>query len=211
MQNESSAPELELKFLLTEAQEGKVMAWLNEHAQAVGQKQLDNRYFDTPKGDIKAHKMGLRIRRWADGAEQTIKLAGTRDGAFSARPEYNVSTHADIPDLTLFPDDIWPQGFVAGEVSSVLQEQFRVHFTRTLWEWSIGSSSIEVALDRGEIVAQGKRAPIFELELELLGGAMSDLVTAAESLNAVFNLAPGEKSKAQRGFELLAKQSMANK
>ncbi|RTE87697.1 MULTISPECIES: inorganic triphosphatase [Gammaproteobacteria] len=195
--------EIELKYVLMPEQLVKTAAWLDDNAMFVGQKHLENLYFDTPEGLLNKHRIGLRIRRWPGGAEQTVKLAGVVDGAMSQRPEFNVPATQAVPDLEQFPADIWPANFETKAVTARLQLQFEVSFDRRYWLFEKDGTQIEVSIDEGKIHAGGKQESISELELELKQGSEETLTYFADLLHQHFELQAGEKSKAQRGYELL--------
>jgi inorganic triphosphatase YgiF len=89
---------------------------------------------------------------------------------------------------------------------------FRTRFKRTTWTLMCGATSVEVALDIGEVlVTQGRktlRSPISEVELELKTGNPKRLLDLALQLigkgpNALA-LVPFSLSKAERGYRLAA-------
>ena len=61
----------------------------------------------------------------------------------------------------------------------------------------------EVALDRGEIIAGGRSQPMHELEIELKGGAASDLHAVQKSMMRQLPAVPENRSKFARGIALL--------
>jgi inorganic triphosphatase YgiF len=63
-------------------------------------------------------------------------------------------------------------------------------------------SEVEVALDRGEVVAGNKSTPIFELELELKAGQPCALFELAAQIATTIAVLPCTMSKAERGFAL---------
>lgn len=195
--------ETELKYQLQHDQVAPLCAWLNEHAMQVGKKQLENLYFDTESKELAQHKIGLRIRRWPGGAEQTVKLPGRQQGALSSRPEYNLPTTAAIPDLTRFPADIWPASVRPDELTARLQLQFEVSFERHYWLWDEAETLIEIVFDQGVIRARGREEAILELELELKKGSEAALIKIAQRIATQFSLEAGTRSKAQRGYALL--------
>lgn len=65
-----------------------------------------------------------------------------------------------------------------------------------------GGAAIEVALDVGVIAADGRTAPVCELELELLSGAPEALFRLAGQIARRVAVLPLSASKAQRGFAL---------
>jgi triphosphatase len=68
---------------------------------------------------------------------------------------------------------------------------------------------IEVALDRGKIIAGERSDPICEVELELLEGSVDELFAAAVALQADLPLHPEGASKAERGYRLAAEKALA--
>ncbi|EGN76204.1 hypothetical protein A28LD_0284 [Idiomarina sp. A28L] len=205
--------EVELKFLINKKDSEDIAGFLERLGKPTECIQIANYYFDTANKDLHQHKIGLRIRRWNDQSEQTVKMAGTQIGAMSQRPEYNVNYAGMIPKLDLFPSDIWPQTINTEALQGELREQFRIDFQRQRWLIDIGSSTIEVAIDQGAIFAEAKKInskqvwqePICELEAELISGSITDLLQFSEILTKEFTLEPGPLSKAQRGFMLAEK------
>ncbi len=201
--------EIELKYQVARDFPNTIenlLKWLESNATSGGEDELKNIYFDTPSRLLHQHRIGLRVRRWGGGGEQTIKFAGQQQGAMSARPEYNVPTVMLVPNLSLFPEHIWPVN-VLGEhtvnaLNKQLEKQFEVIFTRRTWLYKQGGLKAEIALDQGYILSLGKRETIQELELELKAGNADELFALGASVAKRFNLIPGLKSKAQRGYEL---------
>lgn len=205
-----SNQEVELKFLIKKEKVDSLASFLDARGMPIERLQIENHYFDTAKKDLHQHKIGLRIRRWNDQSEQTIKMAGSQVGAMSHRPEYNVDYSGRIPQLNLFPKDIWPLTIDPSDLQTKLQEQFRIDFQRRRWIFDIGNSSIEVAIDQGKIFVTSSSSnsyeeSICELEAELVSGSVEDLLQFSELLSQEFTLEIGTLSKAQRGFMLAAK------
>lgn len=212
---EHSATESELKFTLSPEQATALIQYLDQNLQPQTSLQLSNAYFDTPDGMLNQHRIGCRIRRWGNEgedqqAEQTVKLAGqTREGLHQ-RPEYNLTQGKQLtPNLTSFPAQIWPDKLDISAVNDALEEQFKVQFTRQRWhgDWPVGetASRLEVVLDQGYIEANGEREAVFEVEVELLEGALEDLLDLGKTLASRFGLQIFNESKAERGFALLAR------
>ncbi|MCH8502170.1 MAG: CYTH domain-containing protein [Aliidiomarina sp.] len=197
--------EIELKYLIEKNKINDLQSYLNTHLLPQTTLQLANIYFDTRTTDLGNAKIGLRIRRWNDQCEQTIKFAGRSAGALSERPEYTVPCTTKIPNLALFPTAIWPENWNLDSLQEELIEQFRTDFTRQRWLLTRGDSVAEVALDRGMILAAEQAEEIAELEVEMQRGHLAELLPAIEHIRAEFSLLPGSKSKAQRGYALLAR------
>ncbi len=177
---------------------------LNSLAGALpqGERRLANGYFDTPKLQLRQWDMGLRVRGYDDHKEQTIKTAGQVVGGIHSRPEYNVTIQRDFPDLSLFPEAIWPKDVDLPAVQAELQCVFHTDFYRQTWHVEVAGSVVEVALDRGEIRANGQQEPLCELEFELLSGDTSALLILATEVANAIPVRLGKASKAQRGYRL---------
>jgi hypothetical protein len=61
----------------------------------------------------------------------------------------------------------------------------------------------ELAIDRGEVRAQGRSVSVLEVEVELKSGAAEAIAPLARALAARLPVRPGERSKAGRGAFLL--------
>jgi triphosphatase len=172
---------------------------------------LDNVYFDTPTLLLTQAKIALRLRKTPGGWLQTLKAAGTAEGGLHSRHEWETPVAGealDIDALATVCDD--------GEALDALRRAapqlsplFRTVFTRRLWRFAIGGARVEAAIDRGEVRTEvngvTRRAPISEIELELLEGDESALHALAADLSAtVPGLAPENVNKAQRGYRLRA-------
>ncbi len=80
---------------------------------------------------------------------------------------------------------------------------------RTLHRIVRADCEIEVAIDEGEVVAGARATPISEVELELKRGATAELFRLARALAETVPLRLAVKTKAERGFELLADADFA--
>ena len=90
-----------------------------------------------------------------------------------------------------------------GRLFATLAPCFVTRFERTLWLVRRRDGSVvEVALDIGQVEANGKQAPICELELELKAGDATALFDLARQLGRGVALLPANRSKAERGFLL---------
>ncbi|QYJ79519.1 inorganic triphosphatase [Shewanella acanthi] len=167
-----------------------------------GMRRLANGYFDTPKLQLRHWDMGLRVRGYDDHKEQTIKTAGKVVGGIHSRPEYNVTIEGDFPNLSLFPQEIWPTDADLAAVQAELQCVFHTDFYRRTWHVTIADALIEVALDIGDIRASGQQEALCELEFELLSGDAKALLLLADQIAQKVPVRLGKASKAQRGYRL---------
>ncbi|QBF82550.1 CYTH domain-containing protein [Shewanella maritima] len=199
--------EIELKLFLPAQLADLLVEVLNAYPGATPQAThlLINKYYDTPELVLRAQHMGLRVRKRDDYKEQTIKTAGKVVGGIHSRPEYNVEINANRPDLSLFPAEIWPQGFDLNTVNEQLECVFETNFTRRSWHIYIEQSLVEIAFDTGHVIAGDLQDPICELELELLAGDASALLLLATEIAKKVPMRLGKASKAQRGYLLAGK------
>ena len=203
--------EVELKLRLSPAKARQVLAHpalaghLNEKIR------LFNTYYDTPENDLSRRGIALRLRRkgWAVWL-MTVKGGESGAGGLAQRNEWEKPAQPGVfdfsivtnPELREFLDTHRPR----------LQPVFTTDFTRTSWTIERSGAVIEVALDRGKIIA-GERGhagigkppsePLCELELELLDGQSPDaLFELAIELAIDVPLHPEIASKAERGYVL---------
>lgn len=203
--------EIELKYLVVNEQVTEKITDLlssNNYRFLHEEKVLGNHYFDTRLLSFREHDFGLRVRRCGEHREQTIKTAGTTVGGLHQRPEYNVDIDDNLPNLTLFPDNIWPKNIDLIDWQKNLIVLFSTDFTRHLWTITCKDNSVvELAFDVGTICSSEQKMPICEIELELLSGNVSSLFSLAQQLFDILLMRPGIKSKAARGYQLWHKQS----
>ena len=172
---------------------------------------LVNIYFDTPTHDLTQARIALRLRNTPGGWLQTLKAAGSAAGGFHSRHEWEmpVAGAALELDALLRACDDAPAAAALRAAAPALAPLFKTDFMRRLWRIRCQGALIEAAIDRGEVIAEvggeTRRAPISEIELELIEGDEAALLTLADELRAaVPDLVPDDVNKAQRGYRLLA-------
>lgn len=168
---------------------------------------LHNVYYDTPEQILRKKCVALRIRRVGSGAKpqwlQTLKTGGRDDSALSQRGEWEVPVPTDTLALDVLKATPWSKIDPEGRIFPALAPCFVTSFERTCWLVRRRDGSvIEVALDLGQIVANGKSTPICELELELLEGQPSALFDLAQQIASTIAVMPVNISKAERGYAL---------
>ncbi len=173
--------------------------------EALSAVQLKNTYFDTSDLRLNQVRVALRIRERDGQFIQTLKTQGESVNGLSRRGEWEWPlTDAELDGVVLIP--VWPEQL--GDVSvAQLLPQFSTDFKRTCWllVWHQPYARLEVALDQGEVRAGANTDPISELELELLEGNEAALMLVADWLCQSVPMTPGDQSKAERGFALLAR------
>ena len=170
-------------------------------------RRLLNTYFDTPAQDLQRARMAVRERLLGSDWLLTVKTAGSSVGGLSRRQEWEGPSTPGALDFAALVDD----AALAAQLMAWradLQPLFRTDFERQRWVITHAGAEIEVALDQGEVSVPSTalRAPILELELELLSGSDSALPALAQALrqspSGPLALLPSDTSKAQRGMAL---------
>ena len=78
-----------------------------------------------------------------------------------------------------------------------------IFFSRRQMRLDTGKSICELSVDRGEIVAGGRTAPIAELEIELYSGEEDDMKALGDTVCEKYQLSPEDASKYKRGLDLM--------
>lgn len=185
--------EIELKFLIPP--EAAVLA-LTQLKGEGAVRQLDATYFDTPDHALRKAGFGLRVRDGEGGRKQTLKSASA-GGVFS-RGEWETAIVGPAPDR----DALARTPAAAMLDGETLTPVFTTKVERIVRLVHIGEAVIEAALDRGELRADGRRASVCELELELKAGRPEALFDLARELAKRVPLRLSLVSKAERGYGL---------
>ena len=175
---------------------------------------LRSTYFDT--GDFRLRRRGftLRIREDGERLVQTLKSDGPCGaGAVLRRSEWSRPVEAPVPCLPVAPDPavrdavgpLRPAELAPAFSTDVLRRTATVAVSAA----ERGTALVEVALDSGEIRAQGRRDRVSELELELIEGPASALYELAMTLQASAPLCIQTASKAKRGYVLAGGEGYA--
>lgn len=161
---------------------------------------LDNTYDDTPDLTLKTRKVAVRTRRQGRRWLQTVKCAAPSTGGLSARPEWE-QPYAGCFDFSAVDDPVTAR--LLAKHRDALVPVFTTRFRRETRVHAPGDDvEILLMIDRGEIIAGERSAPICELELELRSGQPADLLALACELADSLPLVPSDLSKAERGYRL---------
>jgi len=161
---------------------------------------LDNTYFDTPSLTLRAHGVGLRLRRQAGGMVQTVKCSTQTINGLTRRPEWETPWHGHF-DFSAVTDTA--TAALLTQVCDGLAPVFTTQFLRdTRRIQPRPGVCILAMIDTGLIEAGENGAPINELELELVEGDEGELVRLAGELRKTLPLEFENVSKAQRGYQL---------
>jgi triphosphatase len=199
------AEELEFKLAIAPAAAADFWAKLRAHFPdaSPARHTLFSAYYDTPKCHLQREGIALRLRRERGKWLQTIKRGGETAGGLHRRVEHEVEVAAQLPS---FP--AMEQAGI-GEVVANIREDLGVVFVTEFERASAqlhpdADTTIEVALDRGAVIAGNRRDPICEVELELKAGQPQALFDLARRLAQALPLRLDDRSKAERGYRLAA-------
>ncbi|HEY9095422.1 MAG TPA: inorganic triphosphatase, partial [Hydrogenophaga sp.] len=215
-----SQSEIELKLLLPGADASDIenrLRALPALARRKAQTQwLWNRYYDTTDASLRMQRSALRLRCVSDtpwettrrGAMpqgdwiQTFKSAGTSVGGLSTRGEWESRQASGALNERALRETPWRRMDPDGQLFAALRPCFDTRSRRTTWQLQRHQGAwIEVALDVGDIVANGQSMPILELELELKRGPAESLFSLAHTIAQTIAVLPCDVSKAERGYQ----------
>lgn len=194
--------EIELKFQVGAAhRQALARAVATKTAQRIS---LRACYFDT--ADRRLARAGLALRVRKEGRRWVQTLKGSGDGlwqrlehevplalAAGATPQADPALHADTPAGEALRDALG---------DGVLQRQYGTEVTRITRLLRASGCLVELAFDRGALVAGQQRWPLCELEFELKSGTPAALAALAERWVERFALTLDTRSKAERGERL---------
>lgn len=200
--------ELELKLQVPPSQLDEVAAALALLPGGARRIHLEAHYLDTPSYLLASNGLAWRLRREDDRWVQTLKThAG---GTAFGRLEHNVPLQhaaATAPD----PDPTLHAGTPAGDrllgvlaaAGEPIGVRYRTDIERLVAMQEVhDGGTVELALDRGVIVAGDRSTDVHELEIELVDGSPSDVVLAAKEWAGRWGLCPDAMHKARRGMLL---------
>jgi triphosphatase len=204
----SGATEVELKILLQEDEQAR----LRRHAGLTSRRLRPRRsqslvsiYFDTPSHALAGAGIALRLRKSGRSWVQTVKFGKNGGNGFFARSEIE----RPAPGGRLALDGPDPDGVFAAISQASGQETLSPVFETRVKRVTerLGAddgSEVELALDEGEVVANGASLPIREAEIELLSGDVGAVYDVAHMLFPTGPVRFADVSKAERGYRLAA-------
>jgi len=200
----ASNAEIEIKLLaepdqLAEIDRSGIVA---HYLQGEGET-LDLRaiYYDT--ADMDLQKAGLVLRVRTDGERFVMTLKSKREGNGKAleRTEWKRPVLSIEPDLAALASCL-PADVAATLEKNPLTALFSTEVRRQTRLLHTPQGIVELAMDRGRIIAGERSQDICEVELELMEGSTEALFQLAQELLSAFHLRPSIRSKSARGFDL---------
>ncbi len=202
----SKNTEIELKLLLSDEDLKKLLqldfvkAALREESKTV--RQLSSSYYDTKDMAFRNHGIAYRVRDKGDGGfEATVKATLKKQGGLAERIELNIPLTENKAVLAGFKSlgfayeltDLAPQG---------VEKLFSVDVERTTYLLDYEGAVIELAVDKGFVIAGAAKDEIDEIELELKDGEAQALLNFAQRAGKEVTLKEEERSKYARGLAL---------
>lgn len=169
-----------------------------------------NTYFDTADFELYRRQLSLRVSRNGDRLVQTLKTQGRRRAGLFEREEYESAIAGETPELDALLDMVPKQSDGArligdAGLASRLKPVFATHVRRTVSQLRLPhGEEVELALDRGELLAGHVRMPIREVEMEIKNGESDRLYAIAMEMLAAVPLRISRLSKGERGYALIA-------
>lgn len=182
--------EFELKFRAEAADLERIRAaWPGEYIRIP----MSTTYYDTPGGDLSARHWTLRHRQ--EGENHVCTLKTPADGPGRGEWEWLCGDiHEAIPHLAELSGhtellELTQKGLCAACGAG---------FTRLARMIDLGGTTVELALDQGELLNGQRVLPFAEVEVELKKGSQEDTLTFGSRLAQEFGLEPEPRSKFAR-------------
>jgi inorganic triphosphatase YgiF len=198
--------EIELKLLLDAKQERLLRSGAAVKRAAAGAartRQLHSVYFDTADGALARSGIALRLRKDGGRWVQTVKKSRAAITQGLSTP---IEDECRLPgpelDLTRIADDDLREE-VIGLAKAGIAPTVETAFRRTSRLLSgQGGAKIELAIDVGELRANGAAAPLAEAELEVKEGPQDAVFSVARDLMTRGPVRFSNRSKAARAGAL---------
>ena len=203
--------EIELKFLVEEELTRERILQDDHLRKLAGEEALEvipmkAVYYDTEEKDLLKKMYAFRVRYEDVRAVATMKWGGGAEEGLHQRGELNVTVNevfSECPNVDNFKGSENYEENAGAVGEKPLIPVMEMEFVRKQMHVDTGKSISVVSFDEGEIRTAGGTAPISEVEVELYSGDQDDMIALGKELAAKYNLTPGNKSKYQRGLELL--------
>ena len=175
--------------------------WWRELAP-VRRQSLHSIYFDTDDRHLRDCNISLRTRTDGHAIVQTVKMMNGA-AASAVRNEWETLVPDPIPDPSLVIDPALPHDF-RKLTSADLRPVFDVDVKRETRRLTSARATIDVSLDNGAVTAGEERAPVHEIELELVEGELTDLFGEAQRISDAVEGRLHARTKSELGYTLEA-------
>src|SRR5262245_41785113 len=201
--------EIELKFLLDEASSKALLSRVKASklaSKGPTKKTLRSIYFDTPDHALRKAEIAFRLRRDGRRWIQTVKTNGEISGGLSQVGEFESPAPGGRVRLDAIPDEAVREEVIRLVNGIALAPVCETVINRSASELQLQDGTrAELAIDVGEIRAEGRAAELREAEIELLEGNSTALFDIAHILFPDGGLEFSTLSKSARGYLLAEK------
>lgn len=198
------ANEIELKYALSDkiAPE-QVFSAVSEYIVGeIKTLEMHSKYFDTRDNFLYLSRASLRLRHENEKSVVTVKTPKSSAGALSRRGEWQVEAES-IPNALPYLEK---EGCPANILTIAREELCTVAefcFTRRCAHIKTNQFEAELCVDIGYLSPDGiKKAPLREVEVELISGDITALCTFGEDLSKRFSMRSETLSKLTRARNL---------
>lgn len=163
-------------------------------------------YMDTQDGALMKKEMAFRARFEGTKCVATLKWGGSAEDGLHIRGELNVAVEEDFaqnPTIDVFKGSQIYDEIVSAVGDAKLSPVMEMRYARREVRVDTGSSISVLSLDEGKIITKNGNVPILELEIELYTGDQEDMIALGRKLEEKYHLKPANRSKYQRGLEIL--------
>ena len=203
--------EIELKYLF-EDETSKDAIFNDKYIQKIMDKGSEAMipmraiYLDTAEGALMKKEMAFRTRFEGAKCVATLKWGGSAEDGLHIRGELNVAVEENFaknPTIEVFRGSEIYDEIAAAVGGAKLIPVMEMNYVRREVRVDTGASINVLSVDEGEIKTQKGNLPILELEIELYTGDKEDMIALGRKLEEKYRLKRGNRSKYQRGLELL--------
>lgn len=175
--------------------------WL---AGSPSEERMVSTYFDTPDLHLLHRKIAVRDRKVGTRHVLSVKHTPKTEIGTHGRREWEAEIAKKKPDFRIIDDRALRKKLAADKIAGRLRPLFVADVNRAVWPLRIENSSIEFAIDVGEIKSRKHRLPVCEAGLELKSGDVGGVYALARELHKSVPFALEPLSTAERGYTLAA-------
>lgn len=164
-------------------------------------------YFDTEDRRLYREGIAFRVRKEGSKLVATLKWNGSSEEGMHKREEINVPVDDEeklkTPDIHIFDQSEMCEVLSKVVGPRTLIPLMDIYFKRRQMRLDTGKSICELSVDKGQIVCNGKTAPILEMEIELYSGEENDMKMLGDEVADKYKLTAENTSKFKRGLKLM--------
>lgn len=167
--------------------------------------QMKSFYYDTPTNTLSKLRWSLRLRNEGDISVLSLKTSSVGvSGDLFSRNEWQCLSNSVESGIENLVEQGAPREILDIVSQSSLVERCHIEFVRRSATLKLPDGVlVELAIDKGTIFAGEKRAPLYELELELLFGDPDALLPLSEQFKNKYRLEKDILSKYEKALRLI--------